>query len=206
VTRKRLRLSLSQSAMSKYCQKVLNCPAAMNVSVYKLTCEALAKDGFVKPADISDKNWVKNNWAYICASIGKPHKAIEKSKPKPSLTVTAVGKSKVYTVRNPEYKYDKNSDQHLFYASNDFLQSYEWRRVRMEAIKKYGAKCQCCGATPAQGAIINVDHIKPRKLYPELALTVSNLQVLCHECNHGKGNWDMTDWRKSQSNTCKGER
>ena len=65
----------------------------------------------------------------------------------------------------------------------------------MEALKKYGARCQCCGATPATGATINVDHIKPRKFFPELALSVDNLQVLCHECNHGKGNWDQTDWR-----------
>ena len=42
---------------------------------------------------------------------------------------------------------------------------------------------------------MNVDHIKPRKKYPELALDKSNLQVLCEECNHGKGNWDETDWR-----------
>lgn len=80
----------------------------------------------------------------------------------------------------------------------DFLQSYEWRRLRMEAIKKHGARCQCCGASPADGAVLNVDHIKPRKFFPELALTLSNLQVLCHDCNHGKGNWDMTDWREKE--------
>jgi 5-methylcytosine-specific restriction endonuclease McrA len=82
-----------------------------------------------------------------------------------------------------------------FVSSNDFLSSYDWRKLRMEALKKYGSKCQCCGATPATGAVINVDHIKPRKFFPELALSLSNLQVLCHECNHGKGNWDQTDWR-----------
>ena len=43
---------------------------------------------------------------------------------------------------------------------------------------------------------MNVDHIKPRRLFPDLALSLDNLQVLCHECNHGKGNWDMTDWRE----------
>jgi 5-methylcytosine-specific restriction endonuclease McrA len=83
-------------------------------------------------------------------------------------------------------------------ASDDFLQSYEWRRVRMEALKKYGRTCQCCGASPATGAVMNVDHIKPRRLFPQLALDLDNLQVLCHECNHGKGNWDMTDWRPDE--------
>lgn len=79
--------------------------------------------------------------------------------------------------------------------SNEFLESYAWRRVRMEALKKHGAVCQCCGASRKTGAVVHVDHIKPRKLYPHLALDINNLQVLCHECNHGKGNWDMTDWR-----------
>lgn len=79
-----------------------------------------------------------------------------------------------------------------------FLKSYEWRRVRMEALKKYGARCQCCGATPADGVTINVDHIKPRRLFPSLALSVDNLQVLCAACNQGKGNWDMTDWREPE--------
>jgi len=81
--------------------------------------------------------------------------------------------------------------------ARDFLSSYEWRAVRMQALRKYGARCQCCGASPETGAVMNVDHIKPRKIFPELALDVNNLQVLCHECNHGKGNWDMTDWRKT---------
>ena len=86
--------------------------------------------------------------------------------------------------------------------SDAFLQTYEWRKVRMEALKKYGAKCQCCGTTPAHGAIMNVDHIKPRKLFPSLALDINNLQILCHDCNHGKGNWDMTDWRQKNKIDC----
>lgn len=91
--------------------------------------------------------------------------------------------------------YQQAVTRSAYEASSAFLESYEWRRVRMQAIKKYGSRCQCCGATPADGARMHVDHIKPRKFFPELALDVNNLQVLCHECNHGKGNWDMTDWR-----------
>ena len=98
--------------------------------------------------------------------------------------------------RTPKtYRLPKKPDTNPV-ASDQFLSSYEWRRVRMEALKKYGPKCMCCGATPATGAVMNVDHIKPRKLWPSLALDIKNLQILCNECNHGKGNWDMTDWRK----------
>lgn len=80
--------------------------------------------------------------------------------------------------------------------SDSFLSSFEWRRVRMHALKRDGAKCVCCGATPTTGAQMNVDHIKPRKTHPHLALELDNLQVLCGPCNHGKGNWDSTDWRQ----------
>lgn len=80
--------------------------------------------------------------------------------------------------------------------SREFLATYEWRKVRMQALTMYGARCMCCGASPRDGARMHVDHIKPRKLFPELALDVNNLQVLCEVCNHGKGNWDQTDWRK----------
>ena len=79
--------------------------------------------------------------------------------------------------------------------SAEFLLSFEWRRLRMVVLTKRGSRCECCGATPKDGVRMNVDHIKPRLLFPELALVESNLQVLCEVCNHGKGNWDMTDWR-----------
>lgn len=79
--------------------------------------------------------------------------------------------------------------------SDEFLSSYEWRRLRMDVLVEHGARCQCCGQSAKDGIVIHVDHIKPRRLFPELALDRSNLQVLCEVCNHGKGNWDQTDWR-----------
>lgn len=85
--------------------------------------------------------------------------------------------------------------------SNEFLYTYEWRKLRIQAFKKYGNRCQCCGASPQTGAVLNVDHIKPRKYYPSLALDLNNLQILCHDCNHGKGNWDRTDWRNSNQSS-----
>lgn len=84
---------------------------------------------------------------------------------------------------------------HAFAQTEEFLKSWEWRTLRMKVLKKYGARCQCCGATAADGVRICVDHIKPRKTHPHLALVEDNLQVLCDPCNQGKGAWDDTDWR-----------
>jgi 5-methylcytosine-specific restriction endonuclease McrA len=81
-------------------------------------------------------------------------------------------------------------------VSDEFLLTYAWRQLRMRVLVKHGAKCQCCGCDASDGVKIHVDHIKPRRKYPELALDESNLQVLCEVCNHGKGNWDETDWRR----------
>lgn len=77
-----------------------------------------------------------------------------------------------------------------------FYDTPEWKRIRYEALKRSNGHCECCGAGPEHGARLNVDHIKPRQRYPELALELSNLQVLCAWCNEGKGGWDRTDWRK----------
>ena len=84
-------------------------------------------------------------------------------------------------------------------ASPEFLQTAAWRQLRMLALKQHGARCQCCGASPSDSTtVLNVDHIKPRKTHPHLALQLNNLQILCKICNHGKGNWDDTDWRTKQ--------
>ncbi len=71
-------------------------------------------------------------------------------------------------------------------TSDAFLRTYAWRKLRMKVLKEQGARCQCCGATPEHDVRMNVDHIKPRRLHPDLALVKSNLQVLCEDCNLGK--------------------
>jgi len=139
------------------------------------------------PMDASQKSWVRSKLDYIYEEVKKSHPQNFKNLVVPnvvSVKITQIGQEPTRK-RSPS-----------FVATDAFLSTYQWRKVRMEALKKYGPKCMCCGATPATGAVMNVDHIKPRKLFPSLALDVSNLQVLCHECNHGKGNWDQTDWRK----------
>src|SRR5215472_642821 len=64
-----------------------------------------------------------------------------------------------------------------------FYDSEEWRRVRYRVLKKTAGCCQCCGQRPSPGNPLHVDHIKPRSLFPGLALSTTNLQVLCAACN-----------------------
>jgi len=83
-------------------------------------------------------------------------------------------------------------------ASAGFLRSLEWRELRQKVIERYGAKCMCCGYTSNDKSRIHVDHIKPRSLYPSLALDFENLQVLCRACNKAKGNKHSTDYRQKK--------
>ena len=80
-------------------------------------------------------------------------------------------------------------------GGDGFYDSPEWQRLRYQALELYGARCMACGRTAKNGVFLHVDHIKPRSRYPELALDINNLQVLCHECNLGKSNIYTTDWR-----------
>lgn len=82
-------------------------------------------------------------------------------------------------------------------AGDPFFDSKEWLQLRYDTLRRYGGNCMCCGTDAASGAIIQVDHIKPRSKFPKLALDPNNLQVLCGRCNHGKSNKDETDWRKA---------
>jgi 5-methylcytosine-specific restriction endonuclease McrA len=76
-----------------------------------------------------------------------------------------------------------------------FRNTKKWTQLRYRILRERGARCECCGATAADGKRIDVDHIKPASKHPELALEPSNLQVLCGDCNSGKSNIDETDWR-----------
>lgn len=80
-------------------------------------------------------------------------------------------------------------------AREAFYFSREWRELRYQALKANDGKCSCCGRGASSGAVLHVDHIQPRSKFPALELMLSNLQVLCEDCNVGKSNKDVTDWR-----------
>lgn len=88
----------------------------------------------------------------------------------------------------------KNHNSELYERARRFYASYDWRRLRYEILLTFGFRCLACGRSPKEGAIIHVDHIKPLRKHWGLRLDRDNLQPLCDICNHGKGNWDETDF------------
>jgi len=57
-------------------------------------------------------------------------------------------------------------------------------RLRAQVLMRDSAKCRLCGATPADGAKLQVDHVQPWSKGGET--TTDNLQILCEVCNIGK--------------------
>lgn len=73
--------------------------------------------------------------------------------------------------------------------ADPFYKRKAWLAVRLLALERDQYICQECLRQYEQGKIIRpkraemVHHIKPRKLYPELELTLSNLESLCNTCH-----------------------
>ena len=86
----------------------------------------------------------------------------------------------------------------------DFYQTPEWARRAVENKRAYGWKCAVCTVTQAElkatGTALHSHHVKKRRLYPWLALTLSNLAPLCPlhhrdvEAGRIKLRWDGKRW------------
>jgi len=83
---------------------------------------------------------------------------------------------------------DNDLSKFIFKTKDTFLYSQEWKQLRKKAIELYGTTCTHCGAEQTKNKRVNIDHIKPRKYFPHLALEINNLQPLCSKCNKLKGN------------------
>ena len=56
--------------------------------------------------------------------------------------------------------------------------------IRFKVLKRDGYRCQMCGVTAQDGARLEIDHIHP--VSKGGGNELSNLQVLCRDCNAGK--------------------
>lgn len=95
-----------------------------------------------------------------------------------------------FNYKPPEKQKKTNKEK-----KDNFYFSKAWRTLRYQVLKEFGSDCMACKRPATRDRPPHVDHIKPRYLYPHLELVFDNLQVLCEDCNIGKGAWDETDWR-----------
>ncbi len=58
------------------------------------------------------------------------------------------------------------------------------RWTKMQALKRDDYTCQECGLQDRE--VVQVDHIKPKSLFPELATALGNLTTLCANCHMRK--------------------
>lgn len=61
-----------------------------------------------------------------------------------------------------------------------FYASAAWQRIRRAALIRDHYLCQRCRKRPAN----TVHHLKPREEFPELAMTLENLQSICAICHN----------------------
>lgn len=86
---------------------------------------------------------------------------------------------------------------HLIETDNlmKFYKSKEWRQLRLKAMKVDNYECRHCrerGKVTTRNTInkygrptkMEVNHIKPVKQFPHLALTLNNLEYLCIDCHN----------------------
>lgn len=64
-----------------------------------------------------------------------------------------------------------------------FYGTTEWFKARSQVLKRDGYRCVICEADVHGKGKARVDHIKPKKEYPELALELANLRTLCLSCD-----------------------
>jgi len=87
-------------------------------------------------------------------------------------------------------KYAKSEWNEPPYASgmgSDFYLTREWKQERWAILDAAQGKCRMCGRGAKDNVVLHVDHIQPRSKFPTLELSPTNLQVLCADCNLGKG-------------------
>lgn len=77
-----------------------------------------------------------------------------------------------------------------------FIGSNAWRTLRYEILKESDRTCCVCGRSRREHNIaLQIDHIEPVSINWARRLDKDNLQILCDDCNIGKGNKDTIDWR-----------
>ena len=70
--------------------------------------------------------------------------------------------------------------------------SPEYKRFRFEMFKRDNFQCVQCESKKT----IELDHIKPKSLFPNIAMAEWNVRTLCHECHKKTETYGMNENRR----------
>jgi 5-methylcytosine-specific restriction endonuclease McrA len=89
-------------------------------------------------------------------------------------------------------------------AIDEFYESWQWKNCNYRFRRIWKEKCEpicmCCRIDEMRRRL-DVDHILPLRYHWTKRRDWNNLQVLCTDCNQGKGSWDTTDHRPAYFKT-----
>lgn len=69
------------------------------------------------------------------------------------------------------------------HENDSFYSGLKWKRKRAAILRRDGYQCRECRRYGRMREAVEVHHIKPLELYPELAYDNDNLISLCHKCH-----------------------
>lgn len=78
-----------------------------------------------------------------------------------------------------------------------FYRSKKWRELRKTVLGLLEHKCMRCEIVPENISKLHVDHVIPRCKNVKLELDITNMQLLCEDCNRIKGT-DKFDYRTNE--------
>lgn len=97
-----------------------------------------------------------------------------------------------------ECKKEKRKKYMETYESDPLLNTYKWKKKRLQIIERDNGLCQRClikyGILNSEE--LQVHHIKSRRNFPELTFDDENLLCMCKTCNQQLGTKDKLDFNK----------
>ncbi len=128
---------------------------------------------------VKNRSWYKHHSEETLNKIRKWHR--ENENPKPRLGIRLSEKEKI-NLRN-----HNSGNKHPQWKGGKIAY------LRKKVLEKNNWICIICKFSDKE--IMIVDHIKPRIKFPELYLDITNMQVLCPNCNAKKTLHDIREYK-----------
>ena len=108
----------------------------------------------------------------LCSNISKQIRKVRKEN------------KKCITCLRPTYKGRTRCKYHLVYSiASSAMCDTKYTDVLLDLLKVQKNRCQLCNRHIDIGDNAELDHIKPKKYFPQLKSSITNVRWLCHNCN-----------------------